>query len=169
MKSFRVLAAVAGAWILLGIIVGRGFFYHSPGEAILRHTPRAWQTHHIECPTPEKFFVNYLAAIGTVPERSFPDIIISMYMIYYTARRIDGNDNPFDFEDDSDDDSYSSMLEVLTQAMLPIYKVCLKEKFSFSKLAGIEKSIRNEYKEYYHEFLSRYHKELFNALHDFPE
>ena len=166
MKKFAGLALVVGVLFLYGFIIGTGDLYNRVGKSDLRQTPHAWLTKQIECSTPEKFFVNYLTAIGRVPTQYYPDIIMIMYTIYYTLQRIDGNDDPFDFLDDSDD--YSSLLEVLSNATLPLYRVCIKEGFSFSKLVSVEQVIKNEHKEYYNEFIVKHHEELYNALHLFP-
>jgi len=166
MKKIAALVVVVGALFLYGFIIGTGDFYYRAGETVAQQTPHAWLTNQIECPTPEKFFVNYLTAISNVPTQYYPDIIIIMYSIYYTSQRTDGDDDPFGFLDNSDD--YSAMLEVLSKAMLPLYKVCVKDGFSFSKLVSVKQSIKKKHEKYYNEFVSKHYEELYNALHLFP-
>jgi len=166
MKKLAAFVVVVGAVFLFGYVIGTGDYYHRAGEEGAQYTPYAWLTKQIECPTPEKFFVNYLTAISNVPTQYYPDIILIMYSIYYTSQRTDGAKDPFGFLDNSDD--YGAMLEVLSKAMLPLYKVCVKDGFSFSKLVSVEQSIKNKHEKYYNEFVSKHYEELYHALHLFP-
>jgi len=168
LKRWRVekraaLALAVGYLIIAGIVLGK-WYYNIVKDADVTRAPQAWLTKRIECPTPEKFLVNYLTAVGGVPKQYYPDIVTTMYIVYYTSQRMHGNDDPFGFLDDSDD--YGAMMEILSKATLSLYKVCVKDGFSFSKLVSVGQSIKKEHKQYYNEFLSKYHKEFYDSLQE---